>query len=108
NFEEVGLGEDRGGELVDVIGLVGVVGNQRIERRLEAVGAVLGRQHRYPRSVVGRQEIHQPAHLQQRLEVVLVSPIGDRRLGGVYLGAAQLIDADGFVVAGVHHVAGRV
>ena len=35
--------------------------------------------------VGGREEIDEPPHLQQRLDVVVVSPVGDGGTGGVHL-----------------------
>ena len=104
DLEEVGLVDDLGDQLLDVVGLVGVVRDQRVERGLGPVGAVAGRQLRHARLVVRRQEIEQPAHLQQRLDVVLVGTVGDRGLGGVHAGAAQLLGGDGLIGHRLHHV----
>ena len=46
----------------------------------------------------------QPAHLQQRLDVVLVGAVGDRGLGRVHLGAAELLGRDRLVGHRLHHV----
>ena len=91
-------------QLLDVVGLVGVVGDEGVERGLGPVGLVPGRQLRHAGLVVGGQEIEQPAHLQQGLDVVLVGAIGDRGLGGVHARAAQLLGRDGLVGDGFNHV----
>ena len=98
------LVDDLQDQLLDVVGLVRIVRDQRVERGLDAVGAVGGRQRRHARLVVGRQEVHQAAHLQQRLDVVLVGAVGDRGLGRVDLGAAQLLGRDGLVGHRLHDV----
>jgi hypothetical protein len=55
-------------------------------------------------SVGGGKEIDQPAHLQQRLDVVVVGAVGDRRLRGVDLGAAELLGRHDLVRDRLHHV----
>ena len=104
DFEEVALVHDLEDEFLDVVGLVGVVGDQRVERGLGPVGAVLGRQLGHAGFVVCRQEIQQASHLQQCLDVVLVSPVRNGRLRGVHAGAAQLLGRHGLVGNGLHHV----
>jgi hypothetical protein len=50
--------------------------------------------HRRLFPVRQRQEIDQPAHLDQRLDVVLEGPVGDRGFLRVGRGAAQLLRRD--------------
>ena len=104
DLEEVRLVHDLQDQLLDVVGLVRVVGDQRVEREVRAVGAVGGRQLGHAGLVVRRQEVHQAAHLQQRLDVVLVGAVGDRRLGRVHLGAAELFGGHRLVGHGLHDV----
>ena len=104
DLEEIALVHHLQDQLLDVVGLVGVVGDQRIERGLGSVGAVLGRQLGHARLVVGGQEVEQPAHLQQRLDIVLVGAVGDRGLGRVHARAAQLLGRHRLVGHGLHHV----
>ncbi len=104
DLQEVRLVHDFEDQLLDVVGLVRVVGDKRIERVVRTVGAVGGRQLGYAGHIVRWQEIHQAAHLQKRLDVVLVSPVGDRRLGRVHLGTAELFGGDRFVGHGLHYV----
>ena len=54
--------------------------------------------------VVGRQEIDQPAHLQQTLDVVLEGAVGDAGFGRVHGGAAEFFRRDHFVGHRLHHV----
>ena len=65
---------------------------------------IVRRQLGHARLVVGGQEVHQAAHLQQRLDVVLVGAVGDRRLGRVDLGAAEFFGRDGLVGHRLHDV----
>ena len=104
DLEEVGLVDDLEDQLLDVVGLVRVVGDQRVEREVLAVGAVLGRQAAARRTVVRRQEVHEPAHLEKRLDVVLVGAVGDRRLGRVHAGAAELLGRHRLVGHRLHDV----
>ncbi len=104
DLEEVRLVDDLEDQLLDVVGLVRVVGDQRVEREVLAVGAVLGRQERHARLVVRGQEVHEAADLQQRLDVVVVGAVGDRRLGRVHLGAAELLGRHRLVGHGLHDV----
>ncbi len=51
-----------------------------------------------------RQKIDQPPHLEQRLDVVVIGAVGDRRFGGVDGGAAELLGGDRLVGDGLHHI----
>ena len=54
--------------------------------------------------IIRRQEIEQPAHLQQAFDVVVVGAVGDRGFRGVHRGAAQFLGGDDLVGHGLHHV----
>ena len=71
NFEEIALVGDFEDQLLDVVGLVRIVGDQRVERGIDALGAIEARQFGQGRRVGGRQEVDQPAHLKPRFNVVL-------------------------------------
>ncbi len=71
---------------------------------VDAVAVVLGRPLRHAGLVIGGQEIDQPAHLQQALDVVLEGAVGDAGLGGVDRGAAEFLGGDHLVGDGLHHV----
>ena len=51
-----------------------------------------------------RQEVDQPAHLQQRLDVVVIGAVGDRGLGRVDLRAAEFLGRHRLVRHRLHHV----
>ena len=104
DFEEVGFVDDFEDQLLDVVRLVRIVRNERVERMVDALGLVFRRNFRNARLVARRQEIHQAAHLQKRLDVVLVGAIGDRRFRRVDLGAAKFFRRHRFVRHGLHDV----
>ena len=104
DLEEVALVNDLMDQLLDVVGLVRIVGDQRVERKFETVPRVSRRQLGHARLIVRGQEVHQPPHLQQRLDVVLIGAVGDRRLGGVHDGAAELLCGHLLLGHGLHHV----
>ena len=78
HLEEVALVDDFEDQFLDVVGLVRIVGHQRVERRLDAVDVVEGRPFRHAGGIIRRQEVDQPAHLQQAFDVVVVGAVGDR------------------------------
>ncbi len=57
-----------------------------------------------PSVLFGGQEVDQPAHLQQRLDVVVVGAVGDRRFRRVHRRAAEFLGRDHLVGHGLHHV----
>ena len=57
-----------------------------------------------PSVLLAGQEVDQPAHLQQRLDVVLERAVGDRGARGVHGGAAEFFGGDDLVGHGLHHV----
>ena len=59
---------------------------------------------RHAARVARRQEVDQPAHLQQALDVVLVGAVGDRGLGGVDRRTAELLRRHHLVGDGLHHL----
>ena len=104
NLEEVALVHDFEDQLLHVVGLVRMVGDQRIQRQVDPLDVVKTRPFRHAVGVVGGQEIDQPAHLQQRLDVVLEGAVGDRGARGVHGGAAEFFRGDDLVGDGLHHV----
>ena len=103
-LEEIALVDDFEDQLLDVVGLVGVVGHQRVERGLGAVDVVERRPFRHAGGKIRGQEIDQPAHLQQTLDVVVVGAVGDRGFGRVHRGAAEFLRGDDLVGHGLDHV----
>ena len=104
DLEEIALVGGLRDELLDVVGLVGIVGHQRVERHFDAVGVVERGDHRRLFDIRGRQEIYQPAHLQQGLDVIVVGAVGDRGPRRVHEGAAELLGRHGFVGDSLHHI----
>ncbi len=103
-LEEVALVHDFQDQLLDVVGLVGIFGHQRVERGLFTLGLIERRPLRNAGGKIRRQKIDQPAHLQQTFDVVVVGAVGDGRFGGVHGGAAELFGGDDLVGHRLHHV----
>ena len=88
DLEEIALVGELQDQLAHVVGLVGAVGDQRVEARLAA-----GRARRRTAARGGfsrlleRQEVEQPAHFEQRLDVVVEGGVGDR--GDLGVGARR-------------------
>ncbi len=104
DFEEVALVHDLQDQFLHVVGLVRIVGDQRVQRHVDPADVVKARPFRHAVGVVGRQEVDQPAHLQQRLDVVLERAVGDRGARGVHGGAAEFFGGDDLVGDGLDHV----
>src|SRR5262249_48894414 len=60
---------------LDVVRPVRVIGDQRVERFIDAIGFVVGRPLGYATLIVGGQKVDQPAHLQQAFHVVFESAV---------------------------------
>src|SRR6185295_6287600 len=104
DFEELALVHDFQDQLLHVVGLVRIVGDQRVERHVDTADVVKTWPLGHAVGVVTRQEVDQPAHLQQRLDVVLECAVGDRGARGVHRRAAELFRGDDLVGDGLHHV----
>ena len=65
-------------QLFHVIGRIGIVGDQGIERVLNARRIIKERAHRRFIPIVLRQKVNQTAHFGQRLNVIFKGTIGDR------------------------------
>jgi hypothetical protein len=76
DLEEVALVGDLQDQLLDVVRLVRIARHQRVERCVLARDVVATRPFRDAGLVVRRQEVDQPAHLEETLEVVVVSTVG--------------------------------
>ncbi len=103
-LEEIALVDHLGDQLLHVVGLVGAGRDQRVERRLDAVGRVPGRPHRRLLAVGGGQEIDEAAQLQERLDIVLEREVGDARARRMRDRAAQLLLRDTLMRHRLHHV----
>ena len=104
DFEEIALVGNRQDQFLHVIGLVGAVGDQRVEPHVEPLRIIKERPHRRFLAVGQRQEVEQPPHLLQRFDIIVISAVGDGRLGGVRHRAAQFLGRDDLVGDGFHHV----
>ena len=91
-------------QLFHIIGLVGIVGHQRIKRSIHPIRHIETIPNRHAVCVVGGQEINQAAQLQQSLDIILPCTIGHRRAGCVHFGTAQLFGGHGFIRDGFHHI----
>ena len=104
NLEEVALVAGLQDQFPDVVGLVGIVRDQPVERHVVGVGRLAAGDFRNFGRVGGRQQVDEAAHLQQRLDIVVVGAIGDRRFRRVDGGAAELFCRHRLVGYGLHHV----
>jgi len=67
-------------QLLHVVGLVGTIRDQGVEAVFDAGRVVMEGTKRRFFAVVERQEIEEQANLFQRLDVVFIGAIGNRRL----------------------------
>ncbi len=103
-LEEIALVHHLEDQFFDVVGLVRVVGNERIERLVLALDVVIRGPFRQACEVVRGQEVEQPPHLQQALDIVVVGAVGDAGSRCVHGGAAKLFRRHHLVGDGLHHV----
>lgn len=91
-------------QFLHVIGLVGTVGDQRVEPRFQPRRVVMERPDRRFFAIVERQEIEQQPHMFQRLDVVFISAIGNRGFFRMGRGPTQLFGSDDLVGDRLHHI----
>jgi hypothetical protein len=84
-------------DVADVVGLVGVGGNEGFERLVLALGIVAQRPHRRLLGVVGRHKAKQLAHGGDGAGVVVDGEVGHAAFGGMGDGAAEGLHRDVFV-----------
>ena len=89
DLEELPLVRHGAQEVLDVVGLVGVLRDERVEGAVLAVGGVLCRAHRRVGRVVGGEEPHQAADAPERVDVVLAGEVGHARDLAVGRGPAE-------------------
>ena len=102
-LEEVPVVHRLEDQLLHVVRFVRVVGHQRVQAQVHAVGRVVAGAHRGFFAVVERQVVVQAAQHHQRLHVVLKRHVGHATLGGVGDGTAQFFGRDFFVRHGLDH-----
>jgi hypothetical protein len=91
-------------QLLDVVGLVGVVRDQGVERVIEAVGRIIGRPRRRLFLVRQRQVVEKAAQHHQRLDIVVEGQVGNAGLAGVRDGTTEFLGRHLFVGHGLHHL----
>ncbi len=111
HLEELFVVEDRPDDLVHVVGLVGAVGDERVEAAVEVGDLEVGtpsRRHSVVRrgvvEVVLRQVGQQRLGVLQRVLLVGAHVVGVARLGVVRPGAAELLHGDVLAGDGLDHV----
>ena len=104
HLEEVAIVHRLDDQLLHVVGLVRVVGHQRVQAQLHAVDRVAALAHRRFFAVVQRQVVVEAAQHQQRFHIVLERQVGHTALGGVGDGAAQFFGGHFLVRHGLHHL----
>ena len=94
DLEELAVVDDAGDHLAHVVGLGGVVGDERVELVVFALGVVLGGEARRRLEVVGGQEAEQVADVLEAALLVLGGEVGDAGLRVVAHRPAQLLELD--------------
>ena len=107
DLEELSLVGHGAQELLDVVGLVGVLRHQRVERAVLSVGGVLGGAHRRVGRVVGGEKPHKPANAPERVDVVLAGEVGHARDLAVGRGAPEPLHRHVFVRHGADDLGAR-
>ena len=82
-LEEVALVDHLLDQLSHVVGLVRIGRDQTVERGNGALRRIRARPHRRLVAIARRQEIHEPARLVHRLDVVVERQIGDAGAPGM-------------------------
>ncbi len=103
-FEEVAFVGEAQHHFAHVVGLVGAVGDDRVQRIVAALDRVVGRDTRRLGVGAERQEVEQPAHFEQRVDVVVEGCVGDRAHPGMRAGATELLMRYDLGSDGLHHV----
>ena len=107
HLEEVAVVDDASHNVLDVIGLVALGGDDHIECLVGAVDGVGRLLTRRVLQVVGGQEAEQLANHRKALGVVMRQKVSYAALAVVRRGAAELVFGDLFVSDGLDHVRAR-
>ena len=94
-------------DIAHVVGLVGILRHDRVERLVAALGIVTARDKRRILDVVRRHVRDQFADRRERAVVVVGLEMAHARLLAVRIGAAQLLHRDFFVGGRLDHVGAR-
>src|SRR5216683_7716981 len=104
DFEEVGVVNDGVNGVLDVVGLLRIVGYERIERIVAAIDGVGGGAARRVIDVVGRKKAEQLANHGQAVGVIGRDEMRDAAGGVVGHGAAEFLLGYFFVGDGLYDV----
>src|SRR6266478_8214118 len=104
DFEEVGVVNDGVNGVLDVVGLLRIVGDERIERIVAAIDGVGGGAARRVIDVVGRKKAEQLANHGQAVGVIGSDEMRDAAGGVVGHGAAELLLGDFLVGDGLYDI----
>ena len=91
-------------DFLDVVRLVGVIRNQRVERHLHTVGFVRRWSVWRLLAVIRGQIVYEASHHEQGFNVIFVGAIAHTRFGRMRDGAAKFFGGDNFVRDGFHDV----
>ena len=94
DLEELAVVDHEADHVADVVGLVGAVGDDRVQRLVHPRRVVGGLHPRRGLEVVGRQEVQQVARVLEARVLVLGREMGDAGLGRVAHRAAEVLEAD--------------
>ena len=103
-LEEITFIDDFSDEFLDVVWLLRVRRNQRVERRLLTIERVTGRPDRGLLAIVHRQEVIKTPKLQKHLHIILERAVSNARLGGVGGRPAELLLGHVFMGDGLHDI----
>ena len=103
DLEELLVVDDPRDHVAHVVGLGGIVGDERVERLVFALGVVAGLEARRRLEVVRGQEAHQVAGVLEAALLVLGGEVGDARLRVVAHRPAQLLELDFLAGHGLDH-----
>ena len=104
NLEEIALVGNLRDQFFHVVGLVRIVGHQRVQAGFQARRIIEERADRGLFAIVQRQEVDQAAGFGQRFDVILEGTVGDAGLLRMGRGTAQFLGADHLVRHGLDHI----
>ena len=104
NFKEIALINHLEDEFFHIIGLVGIIRDERIKAHIPALGIIKARPFRHAGLIVGGQEIYQSTDLQQSLDIIIEGTIRNRGFGGVDGGTTEFLVAYHLICHGFHHI----
>src|SRR5258707_274608 len=94
DFEEVGVVDDGMNGVLNVVGLLRIIGDERVERFVAAIGGIGGGVARRIIDIVGRKKAQQLANHSQTISVIGSDEVGDTARGVVGHRPTQLLLGD--------------